>query len=137
MGGQRGRGFLSLFGTKVVLRDIADPRTLEALSVAIGEYDRSMVSYSRGHGFGSSDSTTYSTQQQRVLSAGEIANLPPGFALYVQGVRWSLIQLTPYYAINPWPAVLASAGSPDSPRLPSPRAALHSRQPPAEQNGTH
>ena len=102
-------GFLSLFGTKVVLRDIADPRTLEALSTAFGEYDRSMVSYSQGHGLGSSDSTSYSTQRQRVLTPGEIANLPSGHALFVQGVRWWLVQLTPYYALNPWPAVLASA----------------------------
>lgn len=105
-------GFLSLFGTKVVLRDIADPRTLDALSLAFGEYDRSMVSYSQGHGFNSSDSTSYSTQRQRVLSPGEIANLPSGHALFVQGVRWWLVQLTPYYAINPWPAVLASASRP-------------------------
>ncbi len=108
--GHRGvaEGFLSLFGTKVVLRDIADPRTLDALSLAFGEYDRSMVSFSRGHGIGSSDSTSYSTQRQRVLTQGEIANLPHGYALFVQGVRWWLVQLTPYYAINPWPAVLAS-----------------------------
>ena len=102
-------GFLSLFGTKVVLRDIADPRTLDALSLAFGEYDRSMTSFSQGHGFNSTDSTSYSTQRQRVLSPGEIANLPPGFALFVQGVRWWLVQLTPYYSINPWPAVLASS----------------------------
>jgi len=82
---------------------------LHALSLAFGEYDRSLVSFSRGEGFNSSDSTSYSTQRQRVLTPGEIANLPPGFALYVQGVRWWLVGLTPYYAVNPWPAVLASA----------------------------
>jgi len=112
-GSEVAEGFLSLFGTKVVLRDIADPRTLDALSLAFGEYDRSMVSQSRGHGFNSSDSTSYSTQRQRVLTQGEIANLPPGYALFVQGVRWWLVQLTPYYAINPWPAVLAATTQPN------------------------
>ena len=72
--------------------------------------------YSQGHGFNSSDSTSYSTQRQRVLSQGEIANLPPGYALFVQGVRWWLVQLTPYYAINPWPAVLASGPASVGPR---------------------
>ena len=102
-------GFLSLFGTKVVPRDVANRSTLESLSVAFGDYDRPMVSQSRTHGWGGKWSTTYSTQRQRVLSPGEIAELPRGCALHIDGVRWSLIQLTPYYAINPWPAVVATA----------------------------
>jgi len=43
-------GFLSLFGAKVVLRGIADERTLEQLSLLCGEYDREVKteSYQRG-----------------------------------------------------------------------------------------
>ena len=63
---------------QVVLRDIADPRPSTRLSTAFGDYDRSMMSFSRGRGLKSSDSTSYSTHRQRVLSPGEIANLPPG-----------------------------------------------------------
>ena len=87
---------------------IADPRTLDALATAFGDHDRSMVSYSRGQGFNSSDSTSYSTQRQRVLTPGEIANLPPGYALFVQGFAGGWCSSPPYYDINPWPAVLAS-----------------------------
>ncbi len=41
-------GFLSLFQTKLILTGIADSRTLEAISLALGEYDRKLVSYTLG-----------------------------------------------------------------------------------------
>ena len=34
---------MSLFQTKLVLSGIGDPRTLEAISLALGEYDRDML----------------------------------------------------------------------------------------------
>jgi type IV secretory pathway TraG/TraD family ATPase VirD4 len=43
-------GFLSLFQTKLILSGIADSRTLEAISLALGEYDRRLVSYTVGRG---------------------------------------------------------------------------------------
>jgi len=115
-GAEIAEGFLSLFQTKVVLANIADSRTLEAISVTLGEYDRVLASYSEGQSSSPhswfptySSGTTYSTHRQRVLSPGEVANLPPGRALLLRGVAWSLLELTPYYQTNPWPAVLASA----------------------------
>jgi len=117
--GQAADGFLTLFGTKLLLSGIADHATLEAVSVALGEYDRQMVSHTRPHGagvfsaaaaatgFGSHPaparpSTTYSTQRTRVLSPGEIANLPAGHALHLDGVRWELLRLTPAHTTEPW-----------------------------------
>ncbi|MGH3265747.1 MAG: type IV secretory system conjugative DNA transfer family protein, partial [Trebonia sp.] len=40
-------GFLTLFGTKLILPGVADQRTLEAISTALGEYDRRVVTESR------------------------------------------------------------------------------------------
>ena len=41
-------GFLSLLQTKLILTGIADPRTLEAISLALGEYDRQLISHTHG-----------------------------------------------------------------------------------------
>jgi hypothetical protein len=39
-------GFMSLFQTRLILNGIADAKTLESISLAIGEYDRELVSSS-------------------------------------------------------------------------------------------
>lgn len=122
-------GFLSLFQTKALLPGIADARTLEALSVALGEYDRPMTTYGesnsqtydRHHLSASSSnagqSTTHSLQRQRVLSPGEIADIPAGHLLMLCGVQWWLLDLTPYYAQDPWPSVLDAIANRDIPRI--------------------
>jgi type IV secretion system protein VirD4 len=110
--GAQADGFLTLFGTKIVLPGIADARTLEAMSQTLGEYDRQVVSRTRPQP-GVLDmlpggrpippkSTTYSTQRTRVLSPGELANIPAGRALHLNGVRWELLTLTPAHATEPW-----------------------------------
>ncbi len=120
-GDQAADGFASLFQTKVILSGIADPRTLEGISLALGEYDRQLVSHTVGlshtgmTGPGTaSESVSYSTQRQRTLSPGEIARLPAGHALLLQGVSWGLVRLTPWHRTAPWDAV-ARAGSPALP----------------------
>jgi type IV secretion system protein VirD4 len=123
--GAAAAGFLTLFKVKVILPGVGDPQTLDAISTALGDYDRLMVSY--GHSetpmmvgmlpvTTRTWSTNHSYQRQRVLSPGEIANIPKGHALVLVGAAWGLVQLTPYHAINPWPAVLdwSSPGSPDT-----------------------
>ena len=45
--GAQADGFLTLFGTKIVLPGIADARTLEAMSQTLGDYDRQVVSRTR------------------------------------------------------------------------------------------
>lgn len=54
---------------------------------------------------GTSEGVSYLTQRQRVLSPGEIARLPDGQALLLQGVDWRLIRLTHWYWTQPWKAI--------------------------------
>ncbi len=103
-------GFMSLFQTKVVLSGIGDPRTLEAISVALGEYDRRVVSSTHGKSESDkwldphhhSESVSYQTQRQRVLSPGEIARLPAGQGLLLRGAEWGLVGLTRWFEPEPW-----------------------------------
>ena len=106
-------GFLTLFGSKLILPGIADSRTLETVSTMLGEYDRQVVSRTRQQtGFLQSvianntptpgGTATYSTQRTRVLSPGEIANIPAGRALHLDGVQWELVTLTPAHISEPW-----------------------------------
>jgi type IV secretion system protein VirD4 len=110
-------GFLTLFGTKLILPGIADTRTLEAISIALGEYDRQVVSSTRNHpqglllsnsGHDPRRSTTISTQRTRVLSPGEVANIPAGQGLHLEGVHWQLLTLTPAPWVQPWATLTAS-----------------------------
>ena len=109
-------GFLSLFQTKLILTGIADSRTLEAISLALGEYDRQLVSHTLGRSRSeeffpppdtSSESVTYHTQRHRNLPPGEIARLPPGHGLLLRGTHWGLLRLTPWYRTQPWSTVAA------------------------------
>lgn len=116
-------GFLSLFQSKVILDGVADPKTLEAISLCLGEYDRAMVSetFGRSHtyetgfildsykGYTDTHSTTYSTRRQRVLTPGEIARLPPRHALHLLGTRWQWLRTTPWHRTAPWNAIASSA----------------------------
>jgi type IV secretory pathway TraG/TraD family ATPase VirD4 len=103
-------GFMSLFQTRLVLNGIADARTLESISMALGEYDRELFSASRGTSEsgewfdpqGRNENVSCHTQRQRTLSPGEVAQLPDGHALLLRGAAWGLIRLTPWYAHEPW-----------------------------------
>jgi type IV secretory pathway TraG/TraD family ATPase VirD4 len=98
-------GFLTLFGSKLILPGVADPDTLEGVSLALGEYDRQMIATTKSRvpgEFYSQRSQTRSTQRQRVLSPGEIANIPTGKALHLDGVDWELLTLTPAFRDQPW-----------------------------------
>ena len=109
-GAEVAEGFMSLFQTKLVLSGIGDSRTLESISLALGEYDRKVVSTSIGtseddrwlspHGY--NESASYQTQRQRVLTPGEVAKLPAGQGLLLWGADWRLIGLTPWFEQEPW-----------------------------------
>jgi type IV secretory pathway TraG/TraD family ATPase VirD4 len=115
--GSAADGFLTLFGTKLIFAGIADNRTLETISVTLGEYDRQVEARTRPSGGliagllanqpSGHPSTTISTQRTRVLSPGEIANIPPGRALHLDGVRWELLTSTPAYSAEPWKTLTA------------------------------
>jgi type IV secretion system protein VirD4 len=106
-------GFLSLFQTKLILSGIADTRTLENVSVLLGEYDRRLVSHTLGRSrpdeflapHTDSESVTYHTQRHRTLTPGEIHRLPPGHGLLLHGAHWGLARLTPWYCTEPWAGV--------------------------------
>jgi type IV secretion system protein VirD4 len=103
-------GFMSLFQTRLVLSGIGDPQTLESISLALGEYDRRVVSSTLGtsetdkwldpHGY--NESVSYQTQRQRVLTPGEIAKPPPGQGLLLRGADWQLLGLTRWFEAEPW-----------------------------------
>ena len=105
-------GFLSLFQTKLILTGIADTRTLEAISTALGEYDRQLASHTISHSkpdkffatHTDSESVTHHTQRHRTLNPGDIARLPPGHGLVLHGTHWGLTRLTPWHRTQPWTA---------------------------------
>lgn len=112
-------GFMSLFQTKTVLSGIADSKTLESISLALGEFDRDMVSQALGQSDPQewlsapthSDTVSYQTQRQRVLTPGEIARLPDGQGLLLRGTDWELIKLTKWHETEPWKTI-AGASAP-------------------------
>ena len=109
-------GFLTLFQTKLILPGVCDPKTLEAVSLVLGEYDRRLVSATLGvtrstTGWWSptttarSETISYQTTRQRTLSPGEVAAIPGGHGLLVRGAHWGLLATTPFYATPPWNAL--------------------------------
>jgi type IV secretion system protein VirD4 len=119
-------GFLTLFGTKLILPGIADHKTLESISTALGEYDRRVVSHttpqvsflsdilSGGKHPRPHDSVTSSTQRTRRLSPGDIAGIPTGNALHLDGLQWELVALTPAHQVEPW-RTLTTPAAPAAP----------------------
>jgi type IV secretion system protein VirD4 len=117
-GAEVAEGFMSLFQTKAVLSGIGDARTLESISLALGEYDRQVVSQTLGRSESDrwrdpdqySESVSYQTQRQRVLTPGEVAKLPSGQALLLRGADWGLIGLTRWFEREPWKSVAGARG---------------------------
>ncbi|MDQ6776774.1 MAG: type IV secretory system conjugative DNA transfer family protein [Actinomycetota bacterium] len=125
--GAQADGFLTLFGSKLILPGVADSQTLEQISLALGEYDRQIVSTTKTRQPGmwpapGSTSRTVSTQRQRVLAPGDVANIPAGRALYLDGLSWQLLTLTPAHRTEPWRTLTQPAS------LPPAQAATASRR---------
>ena len=107
---QPSRGELTLAGE---VSGIADHKTLESISTALGEYDRRVISHTTpqvsffdtlldpGHQRPHRSSTT-STQRTRRVSPGDIAQIPTGNALHLDGLSWELVALTPAHLVEPW-----------------------------------
>jgi type IV secretory pathway TraG/TraD family ATPase VirD4 len=105
--GQAADGFMSLFGTKVILPGVGDLRTLELVSVLAGEADVAVRSVSkspwRPRTRAPRSSVTTSTRRQRRLPVDSVAQGRVGHALVIDGPKspgW--MQLTPWYATQPW-----------------------------------
>jgi type IV secretory pathway TraG/TraD family ATPase VirD4 len=101
-------GFLSLFGTKVVLPGIADVRTLQAISLLAGEHDvaRWTVSRQQGGPRRARRAVGYSValQRERLLEPSDVGRGRDGEAIVLVGTRPARVLLSPYYAGGPWRA---------------------------------
>ncbi|MGP0031294.1 MAG: type IV secretory system conjugative DNA transfer family protein [Acidimicrobiales bacterium] len=103
-------GFLSLFGTSVVLPGIADASTLRILSALGGDHE--VLTTTRSHAVGDRGrlrpSSSVSTVRVPRYPVDAISRGAPGCALVV-GPRSTLSQvsLTPAHAREPWRRVLA------------------------------
>jgi type IV secretory pathway TraG/TraD family ATPase VirD4 len=115
-------GFLSLFGTTVVLPGIGDVRTLEALSALAGEEEvhtrsvsapverprgvgavLSRVVLGRGRRDGQVPTVTTSAVMRRRLPVDVVARGETGTALVVdERNRMGWVRLTPWFANEPW-----------------------------------
>ncbi len=123
--GQAAEGFLSLFGSTVVLPGIGDVRTLESLSALAGEEEvltrsmsvplppkgptvaRAFLRFLGGRRVGPEPdrvpSLTTSTVRRPRLPVDELSQGRPGSALVVgDRNRMSWVRLTPYFAEEPW-----------------------------------
>ena len=102
--GEAADGFLSLFGTKIILPGIGDMRTLELVSRLSGQTDTVVRSITRQSGpSGPQASVTWSTRRQPRLPVDEVARIAPGSALLIDGPRRpEHIQLTPWWSTPPF-----------------------------------
>lgn len=109
--GDAARSFLTLFPTKVIFRGVFDSDTVHALSTAAGEYDRQMVSHSRTTSYLGSRYTPIETvnpstslSRQKVLTEGDITNIPTGTALAWDGPTWGLLHIGYHWNDPLWQA---------------------------------
>jgi type IV secretory pathway TraG/TraD family ATPase VirD4 len=98
--GPEADGFLSLFGTKVVLPGVGDLQTLELVSRLGGEIDRPAQSRSVGSWWSrSGPSVTWSPHRQRRLPVEAVSQQPPHRALLLSGSRpVESVALPPWWA---------------------------------------
>ncbi len=102
--GEAADGFLTLFGTKVVLPGIGDTRTLDALSLLAGERDVQRISVTSSAGLlhAPPPSVTRSSEPRRRLPPDLLADAPKGTAVVYVGARPGRLRLTPFHLVEPW-----------------------------------
>ncbi len=87
-----GEGFLSLFGTKVMLGGLGDRATLETLSLLLGDHDVPLISKSR-LGLSARATTTRTTRRLPRLSPDAIASIEAGKALVLRSTQAARVDL--------------------------------------------
>lgn len=104
-------GFLSLFGTKLLLGGIGDVSTLQALSTLSGEHEVPVLTRTSAPFWQArrGSSRTISSRNQARLHPADIASPLPGTALAVLGTSFQRIALGPYYATSPWKEIVRQA----------------------------
>ncbi len=94
------KGLMSMFGARVFMAGIADPETLEQISILCGEWDRPIETITQGsphRGLDDGISESWTTRRERRLSPSEIAQLPKGQALIMIGPNWQILPTLPYH----------------------------------------
>jgi type IV secretion system protein VirD4 len=111
--GDAAKGFLTLFGTKVLMRGVVEESTLNALSNITGEYDRTMTSIGESTTYLGprnkriqNQNPSYSTTRQKVLHQGDISAIPEGKALMFEASEWNLINTSPFFSDPLWQRVI-------------------------------
>jgi type IV secretory pathway TraG/TraD family ATPase VirD4 len=96
--GEAADGFLSLFGAKLILRGIGDPRTLEAVSLLAGDHDVAVLSTNslRGRLRSRVTSSGETVRRERRIRPDEVASPPTGTAIAIIGAEVGRIGLTPF-----------------------------------------
>ena len=84
--GEQSRGFLTLFGAKLVLPGVADVTVLRALSSLVGDHDVTVRSRSRT-GWRGQWTTSWSVRRQASLPVDRIRRGVPGHALLIEADR--------------------------------------------------
>lgn len=104
--GRAAEGFLSLFGTKLVLPGIGDMGTLELVSRLAGDIDVPTRSVSRNPAMGplfGSETVTWSNQRQRRLPPDAVNQQPAGRALLLAGSSPpTSVGLAPWWVVAPF-----------------------------------
>jgi type IV secretory pathway TraG/TraD family ATPase VirD4 len=108
--GAQADGFVSLFGTTVVLSGIADIRTLEALSALAGDEEVATRTVIRGRGHPkTASSVSEAAVTRRRLPVDLIARGRAGCALAVDARnRLGWVALSPAHRTAPWRELLAA-----------------------------
>ena len=120
-------GWLSLFGSTVMLRGIEDVKTLEMLSTLAGEEEvttravsapaagrhdrlRSVLGFFGGRGMPgprASPTVTTSTVRRRIMPVDELSRGQEGMALLIdERSAMGYLELTPWYSTEPWRSVV-------------------------------
>ena len=107
--GEAADGFLTLFGTKVVLPGVADARTLQLISSLAGDQQVIVPSVTRSSFLSDliSGSTPVMTRTKSItwrpsLPVDAVARGTPGHGLFIEGTRIGSLRLIPWWEHRIW-----------------------------------
>jgi type IV secretion system protein VirD4 len=119
-------GFLSLFGTKVLLRGLGDVVTLKAISDLVGDHEVIEVTDTKQMSFfgaqSGKKSRSYTRRREPRLPVHNIAQGQPRRALLLRTgsqTYWRWVRLTPWFEAQPWRELVGAQNATTA--LPPPR----------------
>ncbi len=112
-------GFMSLFGARIILSGVADPKTLDQLSLLAGDWDRPVQTLSEQRPTSwltpngqYTQTESWTTRRERIIPPDRIAQLDRGEALVMIGPHWQLVPTLPYHQHPTFAPITASAPVP-------------------------